>query len=205
MMSENILYRQKGPASLSEMTGVEVEEALKTTQTILIPVGATEHHGSHLPLGTDSMEAREICRRATVALRERGCPVVLGPVVPFGTSSFHMAFPGTISLTSATLIKLLHEICLSLYKGGFRNFIFIHGHDGNLPSMMVAAQEIVDATEDARSVVLNWLAPLSRVYGTIQKSRKGEGHGGEGETSRLLVTQPGDCLSRTPDCPSFAS
>jgi len=189
-MNDTILYRQKGPASLSEMTGVEVEEALKITQTILIPVGATEHHGAHLPLGTDSMEAREICRRATLALRERDCPVVFGPVIPFGTSSFHMAFPGTISLTSATLTRLLHEICLSLYKGGFRNFIFIHGHDGNLPSMMVAAQEIVDATEEARSVVLNWLTPLSKAYGSIQKSKKGEGHGGEGETSRLMVTHP---------------
>jgi creatinine amidohydrolase len=56
--------------------------------------------------------------------------------------------------------------------------------------MMVAAQEIVDATPDARSVVLNWLAALSKVYHTIQTSTKGEGHGGEGETSRLLVTHP---------------
>ena len=189
-MSDDVLYVQKGPASLTEMTGVEVEEALKSTRTILIPVGATEHHGAHLPLGTDSMEAREICRRAALALGERGCPVVLGPVVPFGTSSFHMAFPGTVSLTSSTLTRLLHEICMSLYKGGFRDFIFVHGHDGNLPSMMVAAQEIVDATSAARSVVLNWLTPLSKVYGTIQKSKKGEGHGGEGETSRLLVTHP---------------
>jgi len=116
--------------------------------------------------------------------------VVIGPLIPFGTSSFHMAFAGTVSISSRTLTRLLHEVCMSLYQGGFRNFILIHGHDGNLPSMMVAAQELVDATTDAKAVVLNWLAPLSKVYSTIQTSIKGEGHGGEGETSRLLVTHP---------------
>jgi creatinine amidohydrolase len=184
------LYMQRGPATLTEMSGQEVQEALKRTKVVLIPCGAIEDHGPHLPLGTDCMEGREICRRTAVRLHEKGCPVVVGPVIPFGTSSFHMAFPGTISISSRTLTTLLHEVCMSLYKGGFRDFILIHGHDGNLSSMMVAAQEIVDATPDARSVVLNWLAPLSKVYHTIQTSTKGEGHGGEGETSRLMVTHP---------------
>jgi creatinine amidohydrolase len=118
------------------------------------------------------------------------CPVVIAPVIPFGTSSFHMGFPGTITLTSETLIRLLKEVCLSLYATGFRKFAFVHGHDGSLPSMMVAAQDVVDATPDAQVMCLNWLTPLSKVYHTIQTSKKGEGHGGEGETSRLLVTHP---------------
>lgn len=184
------LYVQKGPATLPEMTGPEVQEMLKVTDTVLIPVGATEDHGAHLPLGTDSMEAREICRRTAVRLAEQGCPVVIGPVIPFGTSSFHMGFPGTVSISSGTLVTLLKEVCLSLYQGGFRNFCLIHGHDGNLSSMMVAAQEIVDATPDASAVVLNWMVALSKIYHTIQKSKKGESHGGEGETARLLVTHP---------------
>ena len=181
---------RKGPATLTEMSGQEVREALKHTRAILMPLGATEDHGPHLPLGTDSMEAREICRRTAVRLEELNCPVVVGPVIPFGTSSFHMAFPGTVSIRSGTLTRLLFEVCMSLYEGGFRDFILIHGHDGNLPSMMVSAQEIVDAREDTRAVVLNWLAPLSDVYHTVQTSTEGEGHGGEGETARLLVTHP---------------
>ena len=188
--SEQLLYVQKGPATLTEMSGPEVQAALKQTNIILIPVGATEDHGAHLPLGTDSMEAREICRRTAIRLAEQSCPVVIGPVIPFGTSSFHMGFPGTVSISASTLIILLKEVCLSLYHGGFRNFVLIHGHDGNLASMMVAAQEIVDATPDATAVVLNWMVALSKVYHTIQTSKKGESHGGEGETSRLLVTHP---------------
>jgi len=185
-----VLYVQKGPATLTEMSGQEVEAAVARTRLILLPVGATEAHGPHLPLGTDTMEAREICRRVALRMEQEGRPVVIGPVIPFGTSSFHLGFPGTVSISSRTLVSLLTEIAASLHLSGFRDFVLIHGHDGNLPSMMVAAQEIVDSLPEARAVVLNWLAPLSRVYHTIQRSTKGEGHGGEGETSRLLVTHP---------------
>ncbi len=185
-----LLYVQKGPATLTEMSSHDVAAALQQTDVILIPFGATEAHGAHLPLGTDSMEAREICRRTAIHLAERGCPVVIGPAIPFGTSNFHMAYPGTISLKTETLIALIRDVCMSLYKGGFRNFVFIHGHDGSLPSMMVGAQNLVEETADAQAVVLNWLTPLSKVYATIQQSKKSEGHGGEGETARLLVTHP---------------
>lgn len=188
--NEAVLYTQHGPPTLAEMSGAEVRERLKTTRTVLIPVGATEDHGPHLPLGTDTMEGREICRRTALQLETLGCPVMIAPAIPFGTSSFHMGFAGTISISSTTLISLLREVAMSLYEGGFRNFVFIHGHDGNLSSMMVAAQEVVNETEDGRAVVCNWLAALSEVYHTIQTSTKGEGHGGEGETSRLLVTHP---------------
>lgn len=187
---DQVLYVQKAPPTLAEMSGAEVRERLEVTRTVLIPVGATEEHGPHLPLGTDTMEGREICRRTAVRLEEMGCPVMIAPAVPFGTSSFHMGFAGTITISSATLVALLREIAMSLYEGGFRDFVFIHGHDGNLSSMMVAAQEVVDATPDAKAVVCNWLAALSAVYHTVQTSTKGEGHGGEGETSRLLVTHP---------------
>jgi len=190
-MSEAIVYSQKGPPALPEMSGPELEQRLQQTQVLLLPFGATEAHGAHLPLGTDTYEARENCRRAALKLEEWRCPVVIGPEIPFGTSSFHMGFVGTISLSATTFIALTKEICLSLYASGFRKFAFVHGHDGNLPGMMVAAQELVDQTDDAEAMVLNWLAPLSKVYHRIQTSRRMEGHGGEGETARILVTHPG--------------
>ncbi len=186
----NILYTQQGPPTLDEMTGPEVEAALAQTDVLLLPVGATEAHGAHLPLGTDSFEARENCRRAALRLESLACPVVIGPVIPFGASSFHLGFAGTISLSAITMINLLKEVCLSLYETGFRKFALVHGHDGNLPVMMVAAQEVVDDTADAQATVLNWLTPLSKVYHRIQTSSKQEGHGGEGETARILVTHP---------------
>lgn len=187
---DELLYIQKKPATLTEMTGAEIEQALQRTDVVLIPCGSIEHHGPALPLGTDAMEARETCRLTAIRLAELGCPVVIGPVVPFGMSNYHLGMPGTVTISHTTLIALYKEICLSLYESGFRDFIFIHGHDGNLPAMMVAVQEIVDATPDANAVVLNWMVHLSSVYHTIQTSTKGESHGGEGETSRVLATHP---------------
>lgn len=186
----DVLYVQRGPATMTEMSSHDVARALERTAVVLLPFGALEAHGDHLPLGTDSMEAREICRRAALQLEAEGCEVVIGPVIPFGTSNFHLGYPGTISLKAETLIALSRDVCLSLYQSGFRRFVFVHGHDGSLPSMMVAAQILVEETPDAEAMVLNWLTPLSKVYHTIQVSQATEGHGGEGETSRLLVTHP---------------
>lgn len=189
--SDETLYVIKGPKTLYEMTSAEVTAALERTTTVLIPVGATEDHGAHLPLGTDMFEAREICRRTAVALNAIDCPIVIGPTIPFGVSTFHMGFPGTITLTSSTLILLLKEVMHSLYQHGFRNICLVHGHDGNLPQMMVAAQDVVNETPDATVVVMNWMVELAKAYAAgLGKSRKGESHGGEGETARVLVTHP---------------
>jgi len=185
------LYVIYGPKTLTEMTSAEVAEALTRTETLLLPVGATEDHGAHLPLGTDAFEAREICRRAARRLAERDCPVVVGPTIPFGVSPFHMGFPGTVTLTSSTLILLIKEVAMSLYTHGFRNIALVHGHDGNLPQMMTAAQDLVSETEDLTVVVMNWIVELAKAYAAgLGRSRKGESHGGEGETARLLVTHP---------------
>ncbi len=73
------LYTQKGPATLPEMTGPEIQEYLSVTDVVLIPVGATEDHGAHLPLGTDSMEAREICRRTAVKLANKAVQLSSAP------------------------------------------------------------------------------------------------------------------------------
>ncbi len=190
-MSGDTVYMQKGPPALPEMSGPELEQRLQETRVLLLPFGATEGHGAHLPLGTDTYEARENCRRAALRLAARACPVVIGPEIPFGISSFHRDFVGTISLRSDTFLALTRDVCRALYDSGFRQFAFVHGHDGNLPAMMVAAQELVDDTPDAQAMVLNWLAPLSKVYHHIQTSGRMEGHGGEGETARILVTHPG--------------
>jgi creatinine amidohydrolase len=186
------LYVIKGPKTLYEMTSAEVAAALAQTSTVLIPVGATEDHGAHLPLGTDMFEAREICRRTAAVLAGLDCPVVIGPTIPFGVSTFHMGFPGTITLTSSTLILVLKEVMMSLYHHGFRNLVLIHGHDGNLPQMMVAAQDVVNDTPDATVVVMNWMVELAKAYakGDLLRSKKGESHGGEGETARIIATHP---------------
>lgn len=184
------LYSIRGPKSLYEMTRGEVEEALQKTKLILIPVGSVEQHGLHLPLGADAMQAENLGRRIVAKLAEQGRTAVSGPVVPFGLATHHMEFTGTITLLPMTFFNMLKEVCLSLYQHGFRQFVLILGHGGNLAMMHAVAQEIVATTPDAEVIVPNWIKTMTDHYPEILSSKKREAHAGEGETSRMMATVP---------------
>lgn len=184
------LYGFRPPKTLYEMTWEEAQEALQETDIVVVPIGSVEQHGPHLPLGNDAMQVREMARRIIVKLDEDGVRAVAGPLIPFGLAPYHMYFPGTISLQPSTFHALMLDVCRSLYRHGFRKFAFPLGHGGNLAAMHVAAQQLVDETEDAQCLVLNWLQLAVQHYGTLLTSGKNEGHAGEGETSRLLALHP---------------
>ena len=184
------LYGFKPPKTLFEMTWEETQEALKETNMVVLPIGSTEQHGPHLPLGNDALQVREMARRIVLKLEGMGIKAVVGPLVPFGVAPYHMPFPGTISLQPSTFQALVRDVCLSLYRHGFRKFVFPLGHGGNYGCMQVVAQQLVDETPDAQTLVLNWLQMVHHHYPKLLTSKKNEGHGGEPETSRLLAVHP---------------
>ncbi len=188
-MSE-YFYGFKLPKTLFEMTWEEAQEALKETDLVVLPIGSTEQHGPHLPLGNDAIQVREMARRIVVKLAEKQVKAVAGPLVPFGVCSYHMPFPGTINLQPATFQALMYDVMISLYRHGFRRFALPLGHGGNLASMHVVAQKFMDDTQGTEVVVMNWLQMVTRHYKDILASKKNEGHSGEPETSRLLACHP---------------
>src|SRR5438128_7904402 len=90
---------------LAELTSPELRSRLSETDVVIIPVGATEQHGSHLPLCTDSINIQAVAEGA--ARMER---VLVAPTLVYGVSDNHMAFCGTISLRSQTLVALLVDV-----------------------------------------------------------------------------------------------
>jgi creatinine amidohydrolase len=190
IMTSKPLYTVTGPKTMFEMTWEEVQEVLTQTDTVLLPVGALEQHGPHLPLGSDSMQGIEMCKRVQLLLAEEGTPVVVGPPFIYGLSAAHMEFPGTITLQPHTMLMVLEETCLSLYRHGFRKFALIMGHGGNWPIMQVAAQSVVAQTQDADVIALNWLELMYAEYPRLLASKRTERHSGEGETARMLATHP---------------
>ena len=185
------LYTVKGPKTLEDMSWAEVDEALEVTDLVIVPVGSTEQHGPHLPLAADTIQVVEMAKQAASRLSDSGFPVVVGPVIPFGVAPYHMPFSGTISLRSDTLKALIKDICQSLHSHGFRRFVLLMGHGGNIATMQVAAQELVTDLPESKVVFLNWLPALEAQYSGILKSNRAQGHAGEGETARVLVTHPG--------------
>jgi creatinine amidohydrolase len=182
----------KGPKTLFEMSWPEVEAFLKKSDIALIPVGSTEQHGLCLPLGSDSFQADDIARRVIAKLEKQGVLATASPTIPFGISQAHMRFPGTMTLTSATLTTVLYEVTSSLYDHGFRRFCYLTGHGGNTHTLMLAADDIAQELEGSKIIVPDWLPVMYGTYSKTLKSPKWEHehHSGEAETSRMLVTTP---------------
>lgn len=183
-------FQKTYPKLLEEMTWPEVAKKLQKTRSVLMALGSTEAHGLHLPLASDTWQGVEIVKRVAAQLEKKGIVIIPGPVVPFGVTPALMDFPGTLNFKPETILAIIKEICTSLYKHGFRNFYMTITHGGNFAITQVAAQDIMKELEGAKAVFLNWLGMMSDQYPEVLKSKKAEGHSGEGETSRMLVTSP---------------
>jgi creatinine amidohydrolase len=183
------------------MTSHELAEQLKQTDVALLPMGAIEQHAGHLPLGQDNFQIEEIVRRAVLRLEALGRKAIFGPTVPFGPVP-NLRFPGSINIKPSTLIVLVKEICLNLYRDGIRNIALVMGHDFSLGALMVAARELATETDDdLKVIVINWLPMIVQLLPQIldrlpEEVKKNipqnvrDGHGGMGETARQLWQNP---------------
>ena len=128
------------PSLLAELTRDEVR-AIGAVGVVVVPLGATEQHGPHLPVGTDMFHAEHVARAAArrAAARVR---IAVAPSLPFGCSPHHVPLGGTMSVSSATYRSLLVELGGSLARGGCRRIFFVNGHGGNAELVQVAARDI---------------------------------------------------------------
>jgi creatinine amidohydrolase len=115
---------------LERLTWPQAKKAFESTSVVVVPIGSTEQHGPHLPLGTDFLVAQELARR----LGERS-NVIVTPTIPIGYAKYHTVFPGTLSVSEETLSRALIEICEDLLKYGTTHILFVDGHGGNVPSL----------------------------------------------------------------------
>ncbi|MEO4042078.1 creatininase family protein [Hoeflea sp. CAU 1731] len=201
MANADILYSVRGPKSWVTMTSHELREKLELTDVVLVPVGAIEQHAGHLPLGQDNFQIEEIVRRAVLKLEDAGKHAIFGPTIPFGPVP-NLRFRGSIDIKPTTLIKLVKEICLNLHRDGVVNIALCMGHDMSLGALMVAARELASETNDAlKVIVLNWLPYVVQILPKLLEALPEEtrnnipldardGHGGMGETARLLWQHP---------------
>lgn len=167
------------------MTWPEAEKYLENMDVAILPVGAIEQHGPHLPLDTDSFDAEYLARQVAAAC-SKPRPLVM-PLIPYGVSYHHDGFKGTISINNDTLSNLVYEIGMSLAQNGIKKIVIINGHGGNGPSLNFAAQMInrdagifvsVDSGETSDVDIYNMVETPNDV------------HAGEFETSTALAIRP---------------
>ena len=170
---------------LERMTSPEVKLACKAAKGVaIIPIGAIEVHGPHLPIGTDSIETYEIGLRAA---RQAG--VVVAPLIWYGNSRSFMDFPGSIGVRPEVLKELVKDIALSLIRHGFDKLVVLDGHGGNYGILDVLIEDLHLETKALVCHARAWeLATLPKPEGTPDY----DGHGGSSETSVMLALWPED-------------
>jgi creatinine amidohydrolase len=114
---------------LSELTREEARAAAPEA-LVVFPIGATEQHGPHLPVGTDFFAVDHIAKAAASAAAAR-ISVVVAPTLPFGSSAHHLPFGGTMSIATETYYRIVSDLVESLVIGGFRRVFLLNGHGGN--------------------------------------------------------------------------
>ncbi len=134
---------------LANMTWTEVRDLDLRTAVAILPTGAVEAHGPHLPLSTDGIISAGMAEEGARRLAAKGLSPVLLPPVDYTVAEFGASFPGTVTLRPATATALLVDIAVSLYGQGWRYFAIANSHfdPGHLASLYAACKEIRGSTE----------------------------------------------------------
>ncbi|MFC0211935.1 creatininase family protein [Paenibacillus chartarius] len=174
---------------LPRLTSKQIAELPKDGVLTVLPVGAVEQHGAHLPVMTDALIGEATLTQALELLPEE-MPVWLLPPIAYGKSNEHMGLPGTISLSAATLQGLVMDIAESLQLSGFRKLLLFNTHGGNVDLLNVVSREI----RLKFGMTVFYLSPsgLGGADGIIDPEELEYGiHGGEYETSIVQAIKPG--------------
>jgi creatinine amidohydrolase len=172
----------------NRLTAAQLRELAARDAVVLVPVGATEQHGPHLPTGVDDFLAAEVCRRAAVLASEHTGAVVT-PSVPTGLSEHHMAFGGTLTLSLPTLHALLRDICRSVIRSGFSRILIVNGHGGNMTALNALTTELT-AELSAPIAFASYFGAGREVVRDTLETQVGLMHACEGETSMMMAAHP---------------
>lgn len=120
-----------GTVRLAELNWPEVRDLVARDPVGVIPVGAFEQHGPHLPLMVDAHLSETVALGAARLAADRGIAIAVTPVVWTGYSPHHRDFPGTVTLDDKVFSALVGQIAQSLGQTGFRRIVILNGHGGN--------------------------------------------------------------------------
>jgi creatinine amidohydrolase len=175
---------------MHELTREEINQKAIEGYAIVIPLAATEQHGPHLPVYTDTLIceyiAAESIRRASSEVQ-----ILMTPVLSIGCSQHHLAFGGTISYQSSTYLQILQDIGKSLITDGFRKIIFINAHGGNDPIMLQTANDLAVQYPVWTAATSYW-NPAGQVLKDLNAAEMGmvPGHAGGFETAVIMALRP---------------
>ena len=177
---------------LEDLTWPEIEAHLAAgRRTAILPLGATEQHGPHMPLAVDAWVADALASRFCARVPE----ALQAPTALVGCSDEHMGFAGTLSISTPTLIGLVGDVVASLVKHGFDHVVVFSAHGGNDTALAAAERSLRAAARPAKLTVVHGIDAIGRLW-QEESARAGAPpgaaghHAGEFETSIIAALRP---------------
>lgn len=174
---------------LEELTRTQARAAAE--EALLVwPVGATEQHGPHLPVGTDTFQVHHLARQAAEQVAAT-IPVVVAPTLPFGSSHHHLPFGGTMSLGTELWYRVVYDLSKSLVTSGFHRLFILNGHGGNHELVQLAARDLA-LNHPVSVAAASWwtIAWDALVELDVHVGCRFPGHAGKFETSLVMALRP---------------
>ena len=154
----------------------------------VLPLGAAEQHGPHLPLATDQIIADGLAARLDALCGNR---LLVLPGLPATCSEHHMAFPGSMTLDHATFINVVAQVVGSAARHGFRRFFLLNAHGGNMSVGGVVAEQLSTQLPEVDVVVGTWFRMAGeRLRHLVEGDYPAVGHACEFETSLVMALRP---------------
>lgn len=176
--------------NFQNLTWNEARDAFARGVALILPVGATEAHGLHLPLSTDVVIACEMAQRAAIDLTESGVETYALPPVAYAVTDFGKEFKGTISIKRATAAALMRDVCASLFEQGAHTVCIANAHlePEHMASINDAIREVKELT--GREVLFPDVRRRRWAMTLTEEFRRGDCHAGCYETSLILAARP---------------
>ena len=176
---------------LPYLSWTEIAELIDKSNTVIVlPAGAIEQHGPHLPCAVDSTIASGVVGHALERLPAETRAFGIPPIT-YGKSDEHLHFPGTLTLTGETLLHTVIEIGESLYRSGFRKWLIVNGHGGQPQPLQMAARELRLRHGDMIVIVHDVFGVAHCADRFIKdKERQLAMHAGHAETALMLALAP---------------
>ena len=173
------------------LTWKEIQQMPNKEQVVIIqPIGAIEQHGPHLPVAVDSAISLGVIGKALTQLNPN-IPAYALPCLYYGKSNEHDDFPGTITLSANTLLSVITDMAVSIYRSGFRKLVLMNSHGGQPQVMEIAARDIHQKYQDfAVFPLFTWRVPHNVSALLTEKEREYGIHAGDAETSIMLSLLP---------------
>jgi creatinine amidohydrolase len=171
------------PHLIADLTLPQLRSA--SPNVVVMPFGATEPHGNHLPYATDVFETAAVADRACQLAREAGGRVATLPIIPFGVQTSQQAYPLAMNLYPSTLNQIISDLTESLDNSGIEKAVILNGHGGN--DFYTHLKELFDKRR-VFLVQVNWFAMCRKLADELFAA--GGDHANDMETSMVLHLRP---------------